>query len=74
MPNSPMSVTFCKYSNFEVHTKEYGCFFFFFACAISFYGFKKNLELSLRSFSRLKKYENVTDYTFSHLFVLVMVT
>jgi hypothetical protein len=29
MPNSPMSVTFCRYNDFEVHTKEYGCFFFF---------------------------------------------
>jgi hypothetical protein len=29
MPNSPMSVNFCRYNNFEVHTKEYGCFFFF---------------------------------------------
>jgi hypothetical protein len=28
MPNSPMSVTFCSYSNFEVHTKEYVCFSF----------------------------------------------
>jgi hypothetical protein len=49
--------------------------FLFVAYTTTFLGFyRKNFELSLRSFSRSKKYENVTDYTFSHLFVLVMVT
>jgi hypothetical protein len=39
MPNSPMSATFCRYNDFEVHTKEYGYFLFFIACLIVFYGF-----------------------------------
>jgi hypothetical protein len=29
MPNSPMSVMFCRCNDFEVHTKEYICFLFF---------------------------------------------
>jgi hypothetical protein len=43
MPNSPMSVTFCKYSNFEVHMKEYGCFSF---CRVydCFLGFLEKLR------------------------------
>jgi len=39
MPNCPMSANFCRYNEFDVHTKEYGYFLFFIACLIVFYGF-----------------------------------
>jgi hypothetical protein len=39
MPDSRMSVTFCRYNDFEVQTKEYRYFLFFNACLIVFYGF-----------------------------------
>jgi hypothetical protein len=64
MPNSPMSETFCRYDDFEVHTKEYVHSLFFITCLIIFYGFLQNLELGLCSFSRSKIHENVIEHTF----------
>jgi hypothetical protein len=67
-------MVFQRYSNFKVRTRGYMCFSFFHMYDYFLRFFRKNVELSLRSFSCSKIYENVTEYTFSHLFILVMVT
>ena len=56
--------------------EQRGASVFSFCCMYNYFlrFFRKNLELNLRSFSHSKIYENVTEYTFSHLFILVMVT
>jgi hypothetical protein len=65
MRNTPMSETFCRHDDVDVHTQGYKYFYLFHRMFnLFFMVFAKNLELGLCPLSCSKIHENVIEHTF----------